>query len=421
MTEEERIYQEALAKALDAARAGEGELAPVYRRISARIKARIRKRGDDVTIFELQREIDEAFAADFQKRIVLIEDAVGKAGRVGPPAAKRTAELVAQTQVHAQIAATPRAVSSASRRIAARTSARSSVPISTRIRRWDQKLGSEMAREVDRGIKQGRGIIGAAREIQKLDTGLEVRLPLYLKEVEAAARAGNIDELKVLTKRYTARAKKLLGEIQVDGTRKASAYSLRSATLRFLKDVEKARGNGIDKVVNRYVEDRAQYQARLIARHESVEAFRESYVRESRDKPGVVGYRWQLSSRHKVPDECDIFARQNAHDMGPGVYPADYIPRRHPACLCSIVAVVDREHFRRPANDALPRDKTSPGAEDWLRQNEGLAQQILGPTRWAAFKSGLSVLDAEGRPRLVRDILAGGRAQRMRVVGGMEE
>ena len=51
--------------------------------------------------------------------------------------------------------------------------------------------------------------------------------------------------MKALAKRYTARAKKMLGTLE-GGTRKASPYSLRSATQRFLKDVQKVGADGVD-------------------------------------------------------------------------------------------------------------------------------------------------------------------------------
>lgn len=411
--QERRIYGEHARQALEAARRGESELASVYERIATRIKTRILRRGENVTVFEIKGEIDRAFLETFERRVKAIERAMTVGAGEGPKAAERTVKLVPRLDeaqpVRATVTAAPRAARKASAQIAARTDARPRVPVSQRIRRWDTELGAEMAREVDRGIKQRKGILGAAREIQKLDEGrLHVDLPQYLKRVEEVARAGNMDELKLLSKGYLTRAQKLLGELQTDGTRKASAYSLRGATTRFLRDVQKAGPEGVDKLIDRYVKERAQYQARLIARHETVEAFRESYVRSSSSKEGVVGFRWLLSNRHVVPDECDVFAHTNHYGLGPGGYPADAIPQRHPSCLCTIVAILDRDHFKRANNPALPRayvDTASPDAVGWMINNEGIAQRILGPTRWAAFKRGIPVLDAQGRPLLVRDVL----------------
>lgn len=397
MTDEERAFRRALGQVLDDEGSGEHDLGKVYKRVSGRIQVAIRKRGDKATAFEVKGDIDGAFGQTFERRVRMVEGTVRRAG-------PRGAELGQGVLGRANVPQAARELADASQRIAQRTEARPTVPISTRIRRWDQDLGAEMAREVTRGIQQGRGILGAAREIQKIDKGYAAQLPQYLQRVEDAARAGNLPALKKLSKRYLARAKKTLGELQPDGSLRSSPYSLRSATTRFLRDVQKAQGEGIDKVVSTYVEERAQYQARLIARHESVEAMREAYVRESRDKAGVIGYRWITTGRHKLPDECDVFANQNLYELGPGVYPPDEIPKRHPSCTCAIIAVVDSKPFSSPANTNAPRDTKSPDGHGWLHQNQDLAKKILGPTRYKAFKEGLPVLDRDGRPVLVRHL-----------------
>lgn len=115
---------------------------------------------------------------------------------------------------------------------------------------------------------------------------------------------------------------------------------------------------------------------------------------------------------------CDLYANQNAHGLGPGVYPVDAVPRHpHPACLCACVAVFDRKHFQRPPEErgGVPdelRDAKSPKGLDWLKQNDALAQKILGPTRHQLLKQGVNVLDKEGKPRLVRDLVAKPGAKR---------
>ena len=93
------------------------------------------------------------------------------------------------------------------------------------------------------------------------------------------------------------------------------------------------------------------------------------------------------------------------------MFPPDKVPQNpHPACRCSCSCVLDRQHFERPASQRVGvpddmRDTQSPDAVGWMISNAGKAERIVGPTRWAAFKQGIDVLDHEGRPRLVRDIL----------------
>jgi hypothetical protein len=75
-----------------------------------------------------------------------------------------------------------------------------------------------------------------------------------------------------------------------------------------------------------------------------------------------------------------------------------------------LTAVLDRRHFSRPASQrvGIPddmRDTESPDVIGWMVNNQGISERIVGPTRWAAFKQGVDVLDGDGRPLLVRDVL----------------
>lgn len=420
---EDRIYRIHLKDALVAAKQGEGELAVLYQEVANDVGAKVRARGDRVTAPELEAAIDEAFQKTAFRRVKIIKTTIEKGGKLGPKASRKTMREVYGDEVaKAQVRGSRKALTEAAERIAGRTTV-DGVSVNKRLRKVDRAISSEMAREVEKGIRQKKGILGAARKIEKLDPR-RVELPQYLQRVEAAARGGNLDELKKLTSKYRKYAEGL-GEVQADLTRKASKYSLRTATQRFLKDVEKTGAKGIDKIVDRYIKDKAAFRANLIARHETVEAFRRSYIEQSKNKPGVVGMAWRVSpTRHGIPDECDLYANQNAYKLGPGVYPADKVPRHpHPACICSVTVVLDKHHFKRgdAANDnALPpklHDEKSPDALGWLKANDQAAAKILGPTRHRLMHEGVNVLHPDGKPRLVRDLLAPRAAKSGRVAG----
>ncbi len=405
------IYRENLSAVLAEARAGEGHLADLYAETAARVRLAIVSRGESISAADLAAEIDEAFKSTLFRRVRTIKTSIEHAAKVGPKAARATFKATYEEgTTTAQVRTSRRALEQAADRIAGRVTV-DNVALSTRIRKADRVIGEEMAGEIQKGLRTRKGILSIAKKIEKLDT-YEAQLPKYLQEVEALARTGNLPDLKKLAKSYAARAARTLGEIQPNGTLKASSYSLRSATQKFLRDVQKAGTDGVDGVVKKYVTERAAYQARVIARHESVQAFRASYIENSKGKPGVYGYRWTLSpSRHKIPDECDLLANANQHGLGPGVFPADKVPMHpHTSCICSCVAQLDERHFERPASQrgTVPddlRDRKSPDAVGWMIDNQGLAQKIVGPTRWAAFKEGVPILNHEGRPKLVRDII----------------
>jgi hypothetical protein len=314
----------------------------------------------------------------------------------GPKAVRRTMRAVYGEKVtKTQLRTSATALREGADRIAGKVTV-DHVSLSKRIRKWDRRLGDEMAHHIERGIKTRKGIEQIAKKIERLDNVTE-GLPKYLQQVEDLARKGGGKELKALAKRYAARAKKLMGEMQADGSVRASAYSLRSPTSKFLRDIQKAGKDGVDNVVKMYVEERAAWRAKLIARHETVEAYRRSYVESSKSKPGVYAFEWKLSNRHPVPDICDVHAHANYYGLGPGRYPGDRIPERHPSCICSLIACVDRKHFEREESDnkADLRDHKSPDGVDWLKQNQTAAAAILGPTRMEAMRQGVPVLTKE--------------------------
>lgn len=51
--------------------------------------------------------------------------------------------------------------------------------------------------------------------------------------------------------------------------------------------------------------------------------------------------RWRVSAFHVDQDQCDTNATQDLHGLGPGVYPANVVPRfpNHPHCKCRLEVV----------------------------------------------------------------------------------
>ena len=193
---------------------------------------------------------------------------------------------------------------------------------------------------------------------------------------------------------------------------------MRAATEGVLKRLEDAKTEDIDGIIARWAEDKAQYQAKVIARTERIAAHRAAYERSMRDKPWVKGFKWALSgASHPRPDICDLLANQNLHGLGPGGYPVNAVPATpHPNCTCTQTAILDQDHFERELaqldGTPPPRESWNVGgfasAGDWLsRQSEETQMEILGPTRLAAFRDDPSrVLDPGGAIRPVRRIRA---------------
>lgn len=90
----------------------------------------------------------------------------------------------------------------------------------------------------------------------------------------------------------------------------------------------------------------ASYAAMRLGRTELNNAFHQTSVRIGASQPWVIGQKWNISSSHPKPDECDEYA---AHDEGKGrgVFGPTSVPGKpHPQCFCFITAVTpSREEF----------------------------------------------------------------------------
>jgi len=84
----------------------------------------------------------------------------------------------------------------------------------------------------------------------------------------------------------------------------------------------------------------SSYAAMRLARTEINNAHHHTTMRLSQNMPWVTGFKWNLSSSHPKPDECDVLA-------GRGMFKKDDPPSRpHPQCLCYVTHMyVDDEEF----------------------------------------------------------------------------
>lgn len=79
---------------------------------------------------------------------------------------------------------------------------------------------------------------------------------------------------------------------------------------------------------------RISFEAKRLARTEINHAYREANFIAADRAPWVTGVRWVLSGSHVIPDICDIWATQDIHNLGSGVYPPLETPIDHPNGLC---------------------------------------------------------------------------------------
>lgn len=286
-----------------------------------------------------------------------------------------------------------------------------------------------MRRQIVASQRAGESVERVAERLLDLDRP-HVELPAHVEELRDAARfaleRGDENLYERAVDRWQARIRRL-GERQADGTLAAGSTTMRSATAQLVRDLRRARPEQLRTIVDRWVLDRARYQARVVARTETVEAFRDGYRGATMSQPYVKGYRWTLSNRHGKPDVCDVLANQDLHGLGPGGYPVDEVPSTpHPLDLCSQVAIVDAQHFQREL--ARMRGQPEPprpwergtretGAEWLARQSEADRVAILGPTRARVFAERPGrVVTPDGHVRPVHAVLGRPTPERSRGV-----
>lgn len=286
------------------------------------------------------------------------------------------------------------------------------VPIARRLNQNHQAFISELGREVEQSLQAGETSWNTMERILEVRQreGVVADMPRYIERLREAAHIGG-DKLQEELRAAEAYARRL-------GSLDRANTSMRAGTEELIKRLRRANAEDIDAAVARWLEDKAQYQAKVIARHERNEAHRTAYQRSMRDKPWVKGFKWALSPSHPKPDICDLLANQNLHGLGPGGYPPDAVPATpHPGCTCTQTAIIDQMNTERELAELEgtppPPETWNVGGEqtaaEWLAtQPEALQRQVLGPTRLEAFRADPArVLEADGSIRPVRDVLSG--------------
>jgi hypothetical protein len=411
----ERIAREERRRLMRELGATEAQIEEAYRRAAERIRARLR----DVNTRTLTREQIQALTRDIlddaQRDVqASIEATIRGTGDHAAAASAAEAQAVftgAEATVAASLLTNRERLQAAAEQIRGTVSV-DGVSLSSRIRRNHRVIEREMAGTMQRSIRAGESITRRAERLIDVDD-LRVGIGRHVDDLADAARAA----------RATANPSAYRSRINRLGSSAAPEYSLRAATEQLVNELRTAAPEEIDGIVERFVLEKARYQARMIARTETIAAYRRAFVAEQENKPHVVGIRWTLSGSHPRPDVCDILAGQDLYGMGPGGYPKDAVPEHpHPLCTCGISSIVDTKFIRRElaaerGEPEPPRDWESgervTGAEWLARQPEATQRRLLGPTRLRVFQSEPNrVIARDGTPRPVHEVL--GRAPQQR-------
>ncbi len=270
-----------------------------------------------------------------------------------------------------------------------------------------------MRRQLVGSIHAGESVTRQAERLLDIGSPI-VRLPRHVEELRDAARMALHQGDQNHYFRAVDKWRSTVERLGQGANRTAGEFSIRSATQQLVKDLGAAKLHQVDEIVDRWVVERARYQARMVARSEAAEAFRDVYKQTNSAQPYVVGYRWTPSGSHPKPDVCDVLASQDLDGLGPGGYKPDNTPTTpHPHCMCTLVAIIDSGYFKRElakvkGEEEPPRPWESGKREtgqDWVaRQPEAYQKRLLGTTRFTALKAGQHVIDQKGRLKSVQEI-----------------
>jgi hypothetical protein len=256
-----------------------------------------------------------------------------------------------------------------------------------------------------------------------------VQLPRYAQELADAAKLPRVPGEPNLYEQAVKKWQAQVDKLGQGASRSAGEFTLRSSTQQLIRDLRGATPEQVDAAVNRWILDKARYQARVVARNEAVEAYRDEALAGWAEQEWVVGVRWSLSGAHPRMDICDVLANQDLYGLGPGGYPVDEVPERHPSCLCILSAIADGEHFNRELakarGEAEPPKAWESGqrvtGDQWLRglsAHERIA--VAGPTRAKLVMQGRSVMSGPSKFAPVYELLGQAKPEPRRVMVAAE-
>lgn len=113
---------------------------------------------------------------------------------------------------------------------------------------------------------------------------------------------------------------------------------LKTATAGILDAISELDEDALAKALEVVLEEKARYYADRIAKTEIQRAFSLANAQDMLNDADIKLVKWQLSSRHKIFDICDMYANMDV-GYGKGIYPKGQYPSipLHPFCMCKVI------------------------------------------------------------------------------------
>jgi hypothetical protein len=202
------------------------------------------------------------------------------------------------------------------------------VKLSSLIRSSAKDTERAVSAVIKQNLKEGTNWKKLAKDIEQVDKVSDVASIISDLGAQAKKLGVDVTDLKKDALKYVKR-------LSPNG---APNQQLKNAYMGVIKAVESKDTAVIDKALERAMKAKIAYNAERISRTEIATGYGEAFMQRIELDEDATGYKWLLSSRHTVTDECDFYATLD-NGAGKGVYKKGDFPSlpAHPQCLCSLV------------------------------------------------------------------------------------
>ncbi|MCB9635704.1 MAG: hypothetical protein H6721_26600 [Sandaracinus sp.] len=356
----------------------EQRMREAYVRAAARIRRALTARPD-ATQTEIERVVLRELVRTTRQRLGIIERSTSDSARRGRIAQiAETAEALGRDDLGVRVTAQGPWTDTSRRRLNVAAASADGLTLPQRLRGLDRRTAEAIARELTAARQAAEGAKVAAQRLERVaGAELQQAVPRYVRDLaEAVRQAPSGSEVKRIVK---AARERVLRRGSVAG----SDFTIRGANRKLLAELSKP-GVDVDRVVAEWVERKATYRARMIARTEGQRAFARAYVETAQANPRVEALKFNLSPSHPKLDVCDSIAAMDAFGLGPGVFPKDQAPVLpiHPNGMSFLSSVL----VRPDGSSSITRTEPRAPHETLAAMPAERRREILGPGRARLFE-----------------------------------
>lgn len=200
--------------------------------------------------------------------------------------------------------------------------------------------------QLKRSIKAGEGVVKLANRLIEVDPA-RAKIPNYIREIETAARRAYTSPSEYARfKGVMRKHKKYIDNLTRAGEPGFEHLGIRGAGQAFLRDIEKATVDNIDRVVNEWARKKALNAQKVVARTETNNAFHNYNFEYAYQADHIIGVEIYLSGSHPSADVCNenvgtfLFA-EHGRDIN--------LPSFHPNCICGFRYIFAEGIIRKAA------------------------------------------------------------------------